>query len=231
MRSTSSVTDAVDQRRSIRAYLPTPVAEQTIRTIVRTALRAPSGGNVQPWRIDVVTGRPMDDLKTLMAARIATGEIEEPRFPVYPPDLWEPHRGYRYRVGEEMYALLDIGRDDREARARQFAANFTFFGAPVGLFFSIDRRFGSAQWADLGMMMQTVMLLAVEQGLGTCAQESWSMWPRTLRRFLDLADEQILFAGMAIGYPDTEAPVNQLRTERMPVDAVVFRGFESGDDR
>ncbi len=126
-----------------------------------------------------------------------------------------------------MYALLNIGREDKRARYQHLNSNFQLFGAPVGLFCSTHRSFGCAQWADLGIMMQTIMLLAVERGLGSCAQESWSFWPHTLGRFLNLSADEILFAGMAIGYPDPSANVNRLRSQRADLDTfVTFQGFK-----
>jgi nitroreductase len=220
------VSDAVRRRRSVRAFLSDPVAEGTIRGILDDARWSPSGGNVQPWRIDVVAGDALDALRAIMVERAASGAIETPHYDVYPANLWEPHRSYRYELGEAMYGLLGLNRDDKAGRQRQLNANFRFFGAPVGLFFSTQRRFGSPQWADLGIMMQTIMLLAVERGLGSCAQEAWSFWPETVGAFLGLAEEDILFAGMAIGYPDPSAAVNQLRTGRAELDAfVTFHGF------
>ncbi len=220
------IRDAVQQRMSVRAFLRQPVPETVIRSILEDARQSPSGGNVQPWRIDVLAGDELGKLKAVMAERVVSGLPEEPQYQVYPPCLWEPHRTYRYEVGEEMYALLGIAREDKVARLQHLNSNFQFFGAPVGLFFSTHRSFGTAQWADLGIMMQTIMLLAVEKGLGSCAQESWSFWPETLGRFLDLADDQILFAGMAIGYPDPSASVNQLRSRRADLEAfATFRGF------
>ncbi|NWK96268.1 nitroreductase family protein [Sphingobium lactosutens] len=213
-----SVSEAVQRRRSIRAFLPTPVPQATIVEILELARRAPSGGNLQPWRIDVVSDDAAQSLKALMAQRLASGETEEAEYPIYPDALWEPHRSYRYRVGEEMYGLLDAPREDRALRRRHFEENFRLFGAPVGLFFSIDRRFGAPQWSDIGMLMQTIMLLAVEHDLGTCAQECWSLWPKTMRNFLGLGSQEMFFAGMAIGYPNPEAPINSLHTERAPVE-------------
>lgn len=225
-RTSLGVREAVHRRMSIRSFLPEQVPEEVIRSILEDARRAPSGGNLQPWRVDVLAGETLGELKAIMEDRVNSGEREDPHYPVYPDNLWEPHRTYRYEVGEDMYALLGISREDRAARVRQMNANFQFFGAPVGLFFSTHRRFGSAQWADLGILMQTIMLLAVEQGLGTCPQEAWSFWPVTVGQFLGLAEDQILFAGMAIGHPDPAASVNQLRSRRAELEAFTsFRGF------
>ncbi|HKT54202.1 MAG TPA: nitroreductase [Caulobacteraceae bacterium] len=220
-----TVTEAVRRRISVRAFRPDPVPGVLVRELLELAARSPSGGNLQPWRVHVLTGAPLAALVEKALQSWAQGG-EAPEYAVYPPDLWEPFRSRRFQAGEDLYATIDILREDRAGRLRQFANNLRLFGAPVGLFFSLERRLGAAQWSDLGMFMQTLMLLAVERGLGTCAQEFWSRLPRTVAAFLDLPDDHILFSGMALGYADEAAPINALRTRREPVDAFAeFRGF------
>ncbi|MDE1897403.1 MAG: nitroreductase [Rhodospirillales bacterium] len=214
-----SVSDAVRQRMSVRAFLSKPVPREMLLEILDLARRAPSGGNVQPWRVHVLAGAPLEALRALVAGRVAAGEREAAQYDVYPPNLWEPHRSYRFQLGEELYALLGIAREDKAGRLKQFDENYRCFGAPVALFFSLDRRFGPPQWSDMGMLMQTIMLLAVERGLATCPQESWSNWPDTLAAFLELDPGEILFSGMALGYADEAAPVNQLRSSRAPLES------------
>ncbi len=209
-----SVSDAVRTRMSVRAFLPKPVSRQVLLDILDLARRAPSGGNVQPWRVHVLAGAPLEALRALVAARVAAGARESVQYDVYPPHLWEPHRSYRFQLGEELYRLLGIAREDKAGRLKQFDENYRAFGAPVVLFFSLDRRFGPPQWSDMGMLMQTIMLLAVERGLATCAQESWSNFPDTVGGFLELDPGEILFSGMALGYADETAPINQLRSSR-----------------
>ncbi len=145
--------------------------------------------------------------------------IEAPEYDIYPAKLTEPYRTNRFTIGEQMYALLGIEREDKAGRLRQFAQNGDFFGAPAGLFCFVDRQMGPPQWSDLGMFLQTLMLLAVEAGLATCAQEYWSVRHGAIRAFVGAPAEEMLFCGMAIGYGDREAPINALRSERMPVDA------------
>lgn len=223
---TVSVTEAVERRISVRAFLPKPVPREVVVEILQTARRAPSGGNLQPWRVHVLGGAALEELRALVAARSAAGVREAQQYEVYPPNLWEPHRSYRFKTGEDLYATIGVARENKPARLRQFARNFTFFDAPVGLFFSLDRRFGPPQWADMGMFMQTIMLLAVEQGLGTCAQECWAGWPETVGEFLGLDAGVILLGGMALGYPDEAAPINRLRTDRATLsDFCTIRGL------
>ena len=212
------VHEAIVSRRSIRAFLPTPVAGDVIRRVIETAARSPSGGNLQPWHIDIIAGEPLAELKATMQGRLLVdkAEVETPEYDVYPKSLPSPWRDRRFKVGEAMYARLGIPRDDKQARQRWFANNFDFFGAPMALFCSVDRMMGPPQWSDLGMYLQTVMLLLREAGLDSCAQEAWSLFPKTVGRALSLPPERMLFTGMAIGWRDPANPVNELVTDRAP---------------
>lgn len=211
----STVTEAVRRRFSARAFLPDPVPGAVVREILETAHRAPSGGNLQPWRVYALAGEPLAEFKAVMRTRLA----ENPRgegaeYDVYPRELMDKYKTRRFTVGEDLYASIGVERENKAGRLTQFARNFEFFGAPVGLFFCVHRRMGSPQWADLGMFMQTVMLLAAERDLDTCAQEAWSMWPKTVGAFVGLPDEYMLFSGMALGKADPEAAVNAWRSRR-----------------
>jgi nitroreductase len=217
-----TVSEAVAARMSVRAFLPDPVPGATVREILEAARLAPSGGNLQPWRVVALAGRPLADFKAL----VARTPMEEPEYDVYPSNLWDPFRTRRYVCGEDLYASIAIGREDRPARLRQLARNAEFFGAPVGLFFALDRKLGPPQWSDLGMYMQTVMLLATERGLATCAQEFWARYPKTVAGFVGLPEDCQLFSGMALGHADPAAPINQWRTRRDPFeDWGEMRGF------
>lgn len=210
------VSDAVASRRSVRSFLDTPVSDDLIRDLLIKAARAPSGGNLQPWRIHVVNGTGM---RRFMEHLAGYSGPEEPEYDIYPPSLKEPYRTSRFKVGEDMYALLGIGREDRAGRYAHVEKNFEFFGAPSGLFCYIDRLMGRPQWSDLGMFLQTFMLLAREAGLDTCAQEAWSLRPRAVAAFLEPAEDLLLFCGMAIGHGDPEAAVNRLMSEREPLNS------------
>lgn len=223
----TTVTEAVSSRRSVRGFTEQPVDGDTIRRVLATASRSPSGGNLQPWQIHVVGGEELDSFKAIMAQRMeeAPGG-EEPEYAVYPRELVSPYRDYRFQVGEDMYGILGIPREDKAARKAWFARNYQFFGARLALFCYVDRRMGPPQWSDLGMFLQTVMLLLREEGLDSCAQECWSLYPETLKRFLNPPGEQMLFTGMAIGYADPGEPVNELRSRRAPLeDFCQFRGI------
>lgn len=214
----TTVFQAVERRISVRAFKPDPVAGEVVREILELAARAPSGGNLQPWRVYALSGEPLARFKALAVRRIAEGPPEEPEYTVYPPNLWEPFRTRRFQNAEDLYTSIGIPREDKAGRLAQFGKNAEFFGAPVGLFFCIDRKVGPPQWADMGMFMQTVMLLAIERGLDTCPQEFWSRLPRTVAEFVGLPDDHMVFSGMAMGYRDPSHPVNALRTRRDPFE-------------
>jgi nitroreductase len=222
-----NVSDALATRMSCRAFLPTPVPEATVRAILDAAKQSPSGGNLQPWRVYALSGEPLQEFIALIRGKLPThprGDGSE--YDIYPTALWEPYRSRRFKCGEDMYATLGVARDDKFGRLLQFARNFEFFGAPVGLFFCLDRRMGPPQWSDVGMYMQSVMLLAREHGLHTCAQEAWSVWYRTVAEFLQLPAELMLFSGMALGCRDEAAPINRLRTDRALLEEFAeLRGF------
>jgi nitroreductase len=223
------VCEAIEQRFTCRAFLPTPVRRETVEDIIRLAGRAPSGGNLQPWRVWALAGAELGALKAKVRASTAAGQMFEGQveYFIYPSDLKEPYASRRFRNGEAWYGALGIAREDYAKRLSQVAANFEFFGAPVGLFVAIDRSMQQGQWADLGMFLQTLMLAAKERGLDTAALESWSLWPNTVREFLNMPAELMLFCGVALGHADPDAPVNRLRSERAPLGEIAsFAGFE-----
>lgn len=209
-----NVSDAIAARRSVRGFLPTPVDSAVLKQIAIKAARAASGGNIQPWHVDIVSGESLAELKAIMAARIAAGHAEKPGYDIYPREFTAPYRDRTFQVGEAMYGHVGIAREDKAARRQWFARNFQFFGAPAALFCTVDRRMGPPQWSDLGMYLENVMLLAVEAGLATCPQECWAMYPETIEQFLGTPAERMLFCGMAIGYEDLDEPANRLRTQR-----------------
>ncbi len=223
------VRDAVASRYSCRAFLPTPVPEKIVREIVELAARAPSAGNMQPWRVDVIAGSKLEALKDLLRPRM--GELprgEGTEYTIYPPEMNSTFRKRRFEVGELLYKSIDVPREDKPARYRQFARNYEFFGAPVGLFFSIDRALGVAQYSDMGGLIQTVMLLARGYGLHACAQQAWASWPKTVSGFLQLPEPLMLYSGMALGYEDAAAPINSWRAPRAPsAEFASFSGFDS----
>jgi nitroreductase len=222
-----TVTAALQRRISTRAFLDKPVALADVEALLDVARWSPSGGNLQPWKVIAVAGAEKDEIIALAkTASMANPAGEEGDRPIYPANMWEPHRSWRYMVGEDMYALLGIPREDKFARLAHIARNFEFFGAPVGLFFVIDERMGHGQWAHLGMFMQSLALAAEERGLATCMQEAWARLRTTLKAHFGLGETEMIYCGMALGYADPDAAVNRLRTERAPVSAfATFKGF------
>jgi nitroreductase len=217
-----TVNEAVLSRHSCRAFTAQPVDAGVIRKLLTAACFAPSGGNLQPWFVHVVSGDSMARFRAQLTPKfLATPFGGTPEYHVYPPELKEPYRSRRHKNGEDLYELIGVARGDRPARHRQFARNYDFFGAPVGMFFYLDRSMGPPQWSDLGMLIQTLMLLAREQGLETCAQESWAIWHKEVGEFLSVPPTLMLFCGLALGYGDYSAPINRLRTERAALEDFV----------
>lgn len=214
-----NVTEAVAYRRSVRGFLDKPVDVALVKDIVERSARAATGGNVQPWHIDLVHGTSMAKLKELMRGKMAEGPPSETHeYPIYPPELKKPYTDRRFEVGQMLYESIGIPREDKLGRAMWFSRNFQFFGAPVGLFLSLDRQMGPPQWGDAGMMLQNICLLLCEAGLDSCPQECWAVYPKTIGDFINIPPERMLFTGMAIGYRNPEHAINQLRSERAAVD-------------
>jgi nitroreductase len=222
------VFEAVASRYSCRAFLPKPVPQDIVRDILERASRAPSAGNMQAWRVYAIAGERVEALKALLAPRmneLPKGEGGDYR--IYPDPMGEPYRARSFRVGELLYESIGVPRADKPARYKQYARNFQFFGAPVGLFFAREKAHGPAQWADIGGYLQTVCLLARDYGLHTCPQQAWISFHRTVRAFLKLPDHLMIYSGMSMGYADETAPINQWRSPRAPVESFAsFAGFE-----
>jgi len=210
-----NVSQAVKLRSSIRSFLPTKVKNTLIKKLLIESSRSPSGGNLQPWKIFVINNSVMNDFLEFQENWTSP---EAPAYDIYPPKLKEPYRTSRFELGEQMYELLGIGREQKDARIAQVMENFRFFGAPCAIFCFVDRQMGPPQWSDLGMFLQTFMLLAKEAGLDTCAQEAWSIKHDSVSKFVKAEDSDILFCGMAIGYRDKNAIINSLKSERRPLN-------------
>lgn len=212
-----SAITAVTGRKSVRRFLPDSVDEATIRAILDAAARAPSGTNIQPWQVHVVTGAARDRL-----ARAGREAAEAERFSleyVYVPErLEEPYRSRRRKVGFDLYALYGIDRDDMAARKAAMLRNYDFFGAPVGLFVTMDRAMALGAWLDCGMFMQNVMVVARGYGLETCPQQAWCDVGAVVHAELGIPDSQILLSGMALGRIAPDALENTLVSERVGVD-------------
>jgi nitroreductase len=226
-----TVTEAVRQRISTRAFLDTPISKADLASLLEAAQRSPSGGNLQPWKLIAVAGKEKDAIIEL-AVRTVTIDPTAPwqtDRPVYPPDLKDMDPVYEARrkeVGEVMYSVLGIPKEDRGARLAWFANNYRFFGAPVGLFLIIDKRMGHGQWAHVGMYMQTIALLAEERGWGTCMQECWARLRNELHSHFALSETDMVYCAISLGVPDPSHKANELYTPRADIaDVVQFQGF------
>lgn len=216
---------AVATRRSVRAFLSTKVEQEVLIRVLEKARKAPSGGNIQPWHAVVVGGARRQALIELVGAKIAADE-STPEYDVYPADLPEPYRAYRSGCTEEMYAALGIRRENRPAKLAHVKRNFAAFGAPTVLFCHTLALMGKPQWSDLGMWLQTIMLLLWEEGLDSCPQEAWSVHGGTIRAALGIPEDRVLFCGIAIGYADPETPVNAALISRASLAEMIrFEGF------
>ena len=215
-----SVSGALDTRITVRQFLDKPVADDVLRALLEKAMRSPSGGNLQPWKIHVMTGDTLAAFKKEAVEITLAGKTEEPTHPAYPQPLWEPQRSWRYKLGEDMYKLLDIPRENKMGRLVWFAQNAKFFEAPVGLIITGDKRLGAPQHMDIGILIQSIMLLAREAGLHTAPQGWWRNWSSVCHKHLDIAETDEVMVGMAIGYGDPDAPVNNLYADRANLDDV-----------
>ncbi len=222
------VSEAVASRRSIRAFLDEPVDRALLERVLEKAQRSPSGGNTQPWHGVVLAGEPLSRLITRVAEELPRGRAAHaPEYHVYPPELDGAYETRRRGVGEDMYGALAITREDKAARLAWFARNFQAFGAPVLMLVHTPKYMGPPQWSDIGMWLQTVMLLLREEGLDSCPQEAWAVYSPQVREVVAIPQDHTFFCGVAIGYRDPGAPVNQFSVARAPLDeAVRWEGWD-----
>jgi nitroreductase len=220
--SSAAVDAAITTRRSVRAFLPTPVPRPTIEDILTVAARAPSGTNTQPWQVHVLTGASKLKLsRDIRAAHddpaVRATHTEE--YAYYPTEWATPYIERRRKVGWDLYALLGIAKTDKTRMHMQHGRNYDFFDAPVGLIFSIDRVLQQGSWLDYGMFLQSVMVAARGRGLDTCPQAAFMQFHRIIGAHLNFGPQQMLVCGMALGHADPAAVENTLVTERAPVAA------------
>lgn len=220
-------TEAVQSRRSIRKFTNQPVDRETLTRVLETAQRSPSGGNTQPWHGIVLTGEPLKRLIDRVAQELPKGrEAVAPEYHVYPPELDGAYEQRRFGVGEDLYGALEVSREEKGKRLLWFAENFRAFGAPVLMLVHMPRYMGPPQWSDIGMWLQTIMLLLREEGLDSCPQEAWAVYQKAIREVVDIPSDHIFFCGMAIGYRDPDAPVNNFPVQRAPLyEAVRWDGW------
>ena len=220
-KTNNPVEEAISSRRSIRAFLPTPVPQQTIENILDTAARAPSGTNIQPWKTyvlpgDSLAGLSQPILKVYNDPGSAKDHTEE--YAYYPREWVSPYIERRRKIGWDLYGLLGITRDDKQKMHHQHGRNYCFFDAPVGLMFTIDRVLEQGSWLDYGMFLQNIMIAARGDGLDTCPQAAFTPFHRVISEYLNIPETQSVVCGMSLGYADPNAVENSLTTEREPLD-------------
>lgn len=217
--SDAAVVDrAITSRRSIRRFLPTPVPGGTVRDILAVAARAPSGTNMQPWRVYALGGARLAALTAALLAAHDAGEAHEAEYRYYPEKFFEPYLSRRRKVGWDLYGALGIAKGDRAGMHAQHGRNYVFFDAPVGLIFTIDRDLEIGSWLDYGMFLQNICIAARGRGLDTCPQAAFAHYHRAIRAELGIAEREVVVCGMALGYADPRAPENNFPVERAAVD-------------
>lgn len=228
MRNDAAIVDeAITSRRSVRGFLPTPVAREVVEEILNIAARAASGTNMQPWKVHALAGDPLQAFCDKVETAFLTGEPAQKReYLYYPDEFFEPYLSRRRQVGFAMYDLLGIKRGENDKMKLQHAKNFRFFGAPVGLICTVDRRLNIGSWLDYGIFLGNMMTAIRGRGLACIAQAAFASLPQTIRDALDLPESDAVVCGMAIGHEDTSEPVNALRTPRAPAaEFCSFKGF------
>jgi nitroreductase len=219
-----AVDAAITSRRSIRAYLPQPVAREDVAQILQVAARAPSGTNTQPWKVYVLDGERKQQLSSAILAIHKDPEqakLYTEEYAYYPREWVSPYIERRRKVGWDLYALLGLTRDNKAGMAAQHGRNYEFFGAPVGLIFTVDRVMEQGSWLDYGMFLQNIMVAARARGLDTCPQAAFTQYHRVIAQVLGLPDNEMVVCGMALGVADPTKVENTLITERMRLEEFV----------
>ena len=226
--NTTALDDAINTRQSVRAFLPTPVERATVEELLELAARSASGSNIQPWRVRVVARDVREQMvKAIFDAVERDGfEPDQREWNYYPVNWREPFLGRRRKIGWDMYSLLGVAKGDFEGTQRARMRNYEFFGAPVGMIFTLDEDLEIGSWLDLGIYLGTLMIAARGHGLHTCPQAAFADFHKVIRPILDIPEKEIIVCGMALGHIDPDAPVNQLATSRAPLaDFASFEGF------
>jgi len=216
-----NIKEAIEKRFSVRAFTKEIPDIETIKAILKTAGTAPSGGNIQPWKVYVLSENAKNELSKKTLYNFDNGVQEDIEYDIYPKPLADEYKKRRYECGADMYNALAIGKDDLDSRFKQIRQNYNFFGAPLGMIITIDKSFGKNGWGHVGMFLENLWLSAIDHGLGICLQESWSIYPKTVKEFTKHPDNEIVWCGVAVGYEDSSNPINQYRTKREDLDSFV----------
>lgn len=213
-----NVHDALAARKSVRAFLDNPLSRDVVSRVLDSARNSPSGVNTQPWQVAAVMGEKKEALQKMIEDAFNRGEKPQMDYQYYPLKWSEPYKTRRFQCGLQLYAALEIKREEKERRREQWIANYRAFDAPVMLYFFMDQGMETGSFMDYGMFLQSVMLAAVQEGLATCPQAALGEYPKIVKDVLGYPEDSILICGMALGYEDTTAKVNSYRTTREPVD-------------
>ena len=214
-----NIKQLIESRYSVRSFLDKDVGFEKVKSILDTANSAPSGGNIQPWKVYVLGNNSKNELVTQALNNYDTGVQEDIEYEIYPKPLAEEYKKRRSQCAADMYDALSIARDDIDTRLKQVRENFKFFGAPIGMIVTIDKSFAQNGWGHVGMFLQNLWLTAISEGLGVCLQESWSIYPKTVKKVIDCPDNEMIWCGIAMGYPNNEDPINNYRTSRDSIDS------------
>ena len=216
-----NIKEAIEKRFSVRAFTKEVPDIETIKAILKTAGTAPSGGNIQPWKVYVLKESAKNEISKKTLYNFDNGVQEDIEYDIYPKPLADEYKKRRYECGADMYNALAIGKDDLDSRFKQIRENYNFFGAPLGMIITIDKSFGKNGWGHVGMFLENLWLSAIDYGLGICLQESWSIYPKTVKEVTKHPDNEIVWCGVAVGYEDSSNPINQYRTKREDLDSFV----------
>ena len=216
-----NIKEAIEKRFSVRAFTKEVPDIETIKAILKTAGTAPSGGNIQPWKVYVLKENAKNELSKKTLYNFDNGVQEDIEYDIYPKPLADEYKKRRYECGADMYNALAIGKDDLNSRFKQIRENYNFFGAPLGMIITIDKSFDKNGWGHVGMFLENLWLSAIDYGLGICLQESWSIYPKTVKEVTKHPDNEIVWCGVAVGYEDSSNPINQYRTKREDLDSFV----------
>ena len=214
-----NIKQLIESRYSVRSFLDKDVGFEKVKSILDTANSAPSGGNIQPWKVYVLGNNSKNKLVTQALNNYDTGVQEDIEYEIYPKSLAEEYKKRRSQCAADMYDALSIARDDIDTRLKQVRENFKFFGAPIGMIVTIDKSFAQNGWGHVGMFLQNLWLTAIDEGLGVCLQESWSIYPKTVKKVIDCPYNEMIWCGIAMGYPNNEDPINNYRTSRDSLDS------------
>ena len=212
------IIDAIHKRQSIRSFKDREVSQETVREILNISKFAPSGGNTQPWKVYVLNQNIMKELESAILHNLDNGVSEKPNFSIYPQPMSDHLKNRVKECGKLMYGALEIKKDDIEGRLNQLKQNFSFFGAPVGMLITVEKEVDLNGWGHVGHFIQNLCLSSIEFGLGTCLQESWSMYPETVQKITNYKKSEILWCGVALGYPNNDHPINNYRTPREDIE-------------